>query len=161
MIRRPPRSTLFPYTTLFRSKPDRCRAGQNLLPGRAKCQPVAAEYRLGLMPQNSTRSSSPAAGSTSGMVRFAAAARSAGLGRATVGRWVLGRWVLGRWALGRGEGFTEGLAGVHGDQVAQVVGGRLAVGQRRAAGRGLLGAGAGPGRETGRVAGQGRGVGGG
>src|SRR2546430_5671420 len=27
MIRRPPRSTLFPYTTLFRS-PDRCRRGQ-------------------------------------------------------------------------------------------------------------------------------------
>src|SRR5436190_2266459 len=27
MIRRPPRSTLFPYTTLFRSKNDRCREG--------------------------------------------------------------------------------------------------------------------------------------
>src|SRR5437899_5036256 len=26
MIRRPPRSTLFPYTTLFRSLPGRCRA---------------------------------------------------------------------------------------------------------------------------------------
>src|SRR3989454_3039988 len=26
MIRRPPRSTLFPYTTLFRSPPDRARA---------------------------------------------------------------------------------------------------------------------------------------
>src|SRR5256885_4850005 len=25
MIRRPPRSTLFPYTTLFRSREDRCR----------------------------------------------------------------------------------------------------------------------------------------
>src|SRR5436189_3386745 len=25
MIRRPPRSTLFPYTTLFRSRPGRCR----------------------------------------------------------------------------------------------------------------------------------------
>src|SRR5256885_15439583 len=25
MIRRPPRSTLFPYTTLFRSRPDLCR----------------------------------------------------------------------------------------------------------------------------------------
>src|SRR5438034_733644 len=24
MIRRPPRSTLFPYTTLFRSRPERC-----------------------------------------------------------------------------------------------------------------------------------------
>src|SRR3712207_6897285 len=27
MIRRPPRSTLFPYTTLFRSEPDAVRAG--------------------------------------------------------------------------------------------------------------------------------------
>src|SRR5256885_9647122 len=27
MIRRPPRSTLFPYTTLFRSGMSRCRAG--------------------------------------------------------------------------------------------------------------------------------------
>src|SRR5687768_18413124 len=26
MLRRPPRSTLFPYTTLFRSRPSRCRA---------------------------------------------------------------------------------------------------------------------------------------
>ena len=59
-------------------------AGQNLLPGRAKCQPVAAEYRLGLMPQNSTRSGAPGGGSTSGMVRFLAAASSSGLGRATL-----------------------------------------------------------------------------
>ena len=71
--------------------PDKCRAGQNLLPGRAKCQPVAAEYRLGLMPQNSTCSGSPGSGSTSGMVRFLAACRSAG----STG--------LGR---GGGEGFT-------------------------------------------------------
>src|SRR5256885_10607337 len=28
MIRRPPRSTLFPYTTLFRSRDDRCRSHQ-------------------------------------------------------------------------------------------------------------------------------------
>src|SRR3712207_8624563 len=27
MIRRPPRSTLFPYTTLFRSQRDRCQSG--------------------------------------------------------------------------------------------------------------------------------------
>jgi len=43
------------------------------------------------MPQNSTRSGAPGGGSTSGMVRFAAAARSAGLG-------------------GTGEGVAEGLA---------------------------------------------------
>src|SRR5438034_5453056 len=28
MIRRPPRSTLFPYTTLFRSRPDEATAGR-------------------------------------------------------------------------------------------------------------------------------------
>src|SRR2546427_4639394 len=41
MIRRPPRSTLFPYTTLFRSVParggdggrGRCHAGQEVVPG--------------------------------------------------------------------------------------------------------------------------------
>src|SRR2546421_8632224 len=30
MIRRPPRSTLFPYTTLFRSEPERCLFPQEL-----------------------------------------------------------------------------------------------------------------------------------
>src|SRR5258707_9734849 len=30
MIRRPPRSTLFPYTTLFRSGPTQRRAGRNI-----------------------------------------------------------------------------------------------------------------------------------
>src|SRR3989454_7334780 len=30
MIRRPPRSTLFPYTTLFRSRPKKNPAGQHL-----------------------------------------------------------------------------------------------------------------------------------
>src|SRR3712207_7006623 len=34
MIRRPPRSTLFPYTTLFRSGPDD-RAGAHAAPARA------------------------------------------------------------------------------------------------------------------------------
>src|SRR2546426_6937085 len=32
MIRRPPRSTLFPYTTLFRSAPDACRERSRDLP---------------------------------------------------------------------------------------------------------------------------------
>src|SRR2546425_6949259 len=32
MIRRPPRSTLFPYTTLFRSSSSNCRANGNSLP---------------------------------------------------------------------------------------------------------------------------------
>src|SRR3712207_7226823 len=36
MIRRPPRSTLFPYTTLFRSRPPQAaaRADRRALPGR-------------------------------------------------------------------------------------------------------------------------------
>src|SRR5215467_14878178 len=34
MIRRPPRSTLFPYTTLFRSPCRRRGAGRRALPGR-------------------------------------------------------------------------------------------------------------------------------
>src|SRR5580658_6965911 len=56
--------------------PDRARAGQNRFPGRAKCQPVAAEYRPGLIPQNSTQNGAPGSGSTSGMVRSRAASRS-------------------------------------------------------------------------------------
>src|SRR2546429_2620241 len=36
MIRRPPRSTLFPYTTLFRSKNGRHRPGQGHTPGAAE-----------------------------------------------------------------------------------------------------------------------------
>src|ERR1051326_6735918 len=32
MIRRPPRSTLFPYTTLFRSRPPRCAIPQHQAP---------------------------------------------------------------------------------------------------------------------------------
>src|SRR5258708_21108926 len=47
MIRRPPRSTLFPYTTLFRSNPSRLREpalragtgrGRGLVRGRARCR---------------------------------------------------------------------------------------------------------------------------
>src|SRR2546430_13557251 len=35
MIRRPPRSTLFPYTTLFRSSDERCTLGQHQRPGES------------------------------------------------------------------------------------------------------------------------------
>ena len=59
-------------------KPELCRAGQKRFPGRAKWYPVAAEYRPGLMPANTTRR--PAA-MTSGIVRSLAASRSAGVGR--------------------------------------------------------------------------------
>src|SRR6201987_6261268 len=36
MIRRPPRSTLFPYTTLFRSTRDRYRRRSTVPPGRSR-----------------------------------------------------------------------------------------------------------------------------
>src|SRR5258706_11032677 len=46
MIRRPPRSTLFPYTTLFRSHPLRCRHAEcgwpDLLPSHARGAPGRA-----------------------------------------------------------------------------------------------------------------------
>src|SRR2546430_6471884 len=47
MIRRPPRSTLFPYTTLFRSLPDGRRRGDR--GGHADCLPgdEAAGHRVG------------------------------------------------------------------------------------------------------------------
>src|SRR5690349_22118388 len=44
MIRRPPRSTLFPYTTLFRSSPD----GKTV----AYFSDASGEYELHLKPQN-------------------------------------------------------------------------------------------------------------
>src|SRR3712207_7468550 len=43
MIRRPPRSTLFPYTTLFRS---RCHERQELLPRKTRiCEEVVRSIR--------------------------------------------------------------------------------------------------------------------
>src|SRR3989441_2789231 len=50
MIRRPPRSTLFPYTTLFRSRRGSRRAHGNLLPGRGRGSSVSSIicYFLGL-----------------------------------------------------------------------------------------------------------------
>src|SRR5688572_32444703 len=41
MIRRPPRSTLFPYTTLFRSTPRRCSRGSMRRGGRSVADPLA------------------------------------------------------------------------------------------------------------------------
>src|SRR3712207_7488697 len=46
MIRRPPRSTLFPYTTLFRSLRGRAERGRPLLPPRQPL-PAPARPRLG------------------------------------------------------------------------------------------------------------------
>src|SRR3712207_7365187 len=46
MIRRPPRSTLFPYTTLFRSPAGRARHGPRLRAARATRPPCHAVQRL-------------------------------------------------------------------------------------------------------------------
>src|SRR2546427_8424359 len=45
MIRRPPRSTLFPYTTLFRSPADTGRPESDTTPARAVGDPIAAATR--------------------------------------------------------------------------------------------------------------------
>src|SRR2546428_5155962 len=55
MIRRPPRSTLFPYTTLFRSKDDRApRSARGSLlrwrPGRSQLGPIRQWILLGRVP---------------------------------------------------------------------------------------------------------------
>src|SRR2546430_17530571 len=49
MIRRPPRSTLFPYTTLFRSRREALLApvsssGHRYEPLRAPCSPIAPQH---------------------------------------------------------------------------------------------------------------------
>src|SRR2546421_5076294 len=57
MIRRPPRSTLFPYTTLFRS------SGQKRAPGRGRtAAPAAKATDTSTIQARSRASSSPAAG---------------------------------------------------------------------------------------------------
>src|SRR2546427_7895197 len=48
MIRRPPRSTLFPYTTLFRSHVDGQRRNQAQAAGAARAQPVGIVHALPL-----------------------------------------------------------------------------------------------------------------
>src|SRR3712207_7487386 len=49
MIRRPPRSTLFPYTTLFRSRPEHARAAPLLLPRVARVVVAVALPDAGLV----------------------------------------------------------------------------------------------------------------
>src|SRR2546422_2351705 len=52
MIRRPPRSTLFPYTTLFRSH----AAGRKLSPGGARPRvPLISPHRLAVLSSAGTR----------------------------------------------------------------------------------------------------------
>src|SRR5256885_10091515 len=45
MIRRPPRSTLFPYTTLFRSRNGASRRGHQRVPKVAKATDSGREFR--------------------------------------------------------------------------------------------------------------------
>src|SRR2546425_9701286 len=45
MIRRPPRSTLFPYTTLFRSPNEGIRVGGSSARGRNAARPYGRRYR--------------------------------------------------------------------------------------------------------------------
>src|SRR5688572_32249035 len=48
MIRRPPRSTLFPYTTLFRSRRQTCEGDGSFAPGRANvAQPDLRDVSVG------------------------------------------------------------------------------------------------------------------
>src|SRR2546427_2975089 len=46
MIRRPPRSTLFPYTTLFRSRPPRRRDDEDVRPQAARVGDERAHERV-------------------------------------------------------------------------------------------------------------------
>src|SRR5260370_26411857 len=58
MIRRPPRSTLFPYTTLFRSKLDR---NQRVAAATGALTGVSQLWRSGLVPLVMPKNSSPIA----------------------------------------------------------------------------------------------------
>src|SRR3712207_8584604 len=49
MIRRPPRSTLFPYTTLFRSSPARLTGGHADVLGRLRARAAAPRRQLRLV----------------------------------------------------------------------------------------------------------------
>src|SRR2546425_11253060 len=51
MIRRPPRSTLFPYTTLFRSRADRPRAGARGVGDGSRCPGGARGVGVRLLQQ--------------------------------------------------------------------------------------------------------------
>src|SRR2546430_13688654 len=56
MIRRPPRSTLFPYTTLFRSAATASRGRPARGPGRPACAPAAPGNAAGRAPCRGGRS---------------------------------------------------------------------------------------------------------
>src|SRR6266478_7657208 len=52
MIRRPPRSTLFPYTTLFRSRPRRCARGRPCGRSPRRRRPRSEEHTSELQSQS-------------------------------------------------------------------------------------------------------------
>src|SRR4051812_49664504 len=56
MIRRPPRSTLFPYTTLFRSSTRFCSAGGNAPPARASTTCCRSDSRCAVRSSSRCRS---------------------------------------------------------------------------------------------------------
>src|SRR5215471_15052247 len=74
MIRRPPRSTLFPYTTLFRSHPARTAlAGQRRLPDRELRDAAAGRtYRRNARQRHRTAPDAVAGGRRCGRVRVVA-----------------------------------------------------------------------------------------
>src|SRR5688500_19324058 len=56
MLRQPPRSTLFPYTTLFRSRHDRLSWREMLWSSRSRCWPPSQAARI--MAQATTKARS-------------------------------------------------------------------------------------------------------
>src|SRR3712207_7980183 len=59
MIRRPPRSTLFPYTTLFRSPRSRPRRSPHRPPTRSRSRPNSARQRSSATAASSSSLSGP------------------------------------------------------------------------------------------------------
>src|SRR3712207_7131556 len=60
MIRRPPRSTLFPYTTLFRSREERRREGHPLSPHRVREERRCDDHRERECPEGAQGARRPA-----------------------------------------------------------------------------------------------------
>src|SRR3712207_7610562 len=61
MIRRPPRSTLFPYTTLFRSKPSQVKRMKELETENARLRKAVADLTLDklILPEAARETSEP------------------------------------------------------------------------------------------------------
>src|SRR2546430_6099551 len=74
MIRRPPRSTLFPYTTLFRSPPS--KRGHHRPPLRRRSRPGERALRGGLASRIRPESTSPRGRETLGDANPGSASRS-------------------------------------------------------------------------------------